>query len=141
MARSQAKRTHFGLLCIATLASIGTALAQNTSSSTELDAETVSAAPAAEPASGSSQSAECQKRLAQLNFKSNLQVVLIQLSNTNQVINANAQQLQLLAKGPHLPGLMTTCGGPGVGLTSSGRSCVLLLTAWFIQPSTVCGSR
>jgi hypothetical protein len=40
-------------------------------------------------------------------------VVLIQLANTSQVAAASAAELQLLAKGPHLPGLMTTCGSPG----------------------------
>lgn len=54
----------------------------------------------------------CQA-LQSLGFKSNLPIVVIQLVNTSQVAGASAAQLQLLAKGPHLPGLLTTCGSPG----------------------------
>lgn len=73
-------------------------------------AEVAGDAPAAAPSSPPSPA--CQAKLEQLNFSSNLPVVMIQLSNLSQVA-ATAAQLQLLAKGPHLPGLMTTCGGPG----------------------------
>lgn len=55
----------------------------------------------------------CNSKLAQLQVTSNLPVVFIQLANVSQVPGVNAAQLQLLAKGPHLPGLMTTCGAPG----------------------------
>jgi hypothetical protein len=86
-------------------------------------AEPVGAAPASAPAAAvasdaspaapsSPPSPACQAKLEQLQFSGNLPVVMIQLSNLNQVA-ATAAELQLLAKGPHLPGLMTTCGGPG----------------------------
>lgn len=58
-------------------------------------------------------SAACQEQLKALNLQNSvLPVVLIQLANTSGV-SASAAQLQLLAKGPSLPGLMTTCGSPG----------------------------
>jgi hypothetical protein len=57
-------------------------------------------------------SPECQARLQQLGISSNLPVVMIQLMNTDQVVGVTAAQRQLQDKGPHLPGLMTTCGGP-----------------------------
>jgi hypothetical protein len=69
-------------------------------------------APAGATNSGSA-SAACQQRLQQFSFQSNLPVVLIQLQNTDQVAGATAAELQLMVKGPHLPGLLTTCGGPG----------------------------
>jgi hypothetical protein len=59
-------------------------------------------------------SAACQAKLQQLNLSGNLPVVLIQLVNTSQAGPVSAAALQLLAKGPHLPGLMTTCGAPGI---------------------------
>jgi hypothetical protein len=83
--------------------SLGSALTAN-------DAATASPAPS--PASSSSSlSQECQQRLQQLELQSNMPVVMIQIAAAPA--GATAAELQLLAKGPRLPGLMTTCGGPG----------------------------
>jgi hypothetical protein len=81
-----------------------------------------SASSAPSPASSSnSLSQACQQRLKQVEFQSNIPVMMIQIA----AAPATAAELQLLAKGPRLPGLMTTCGGPGgaelASLTSASQ--------------------
>jgi hypothetical protein len=66
-------------------------------------------------AAGGPRSATCAQLLAALGSSSNLPLVFIRLTNVSQhVPGVTAAQAQLLAKGPHLPGLMTTCGSPGM---------------------------
>lgn len=91
-----------------------------------------SAVPTAAAAANSTLSAACQAKLQQLKFESNLPVVMIQLKNTSQVVGATPGQLQLVQKGPHLPGLMTTCGTPGGWSFMPSALCQQLATGAFV---------
>lgn len=102
----------FLVFCIASITAQDDSSGSTAASSPENSSGSNSAPP---PSSPPSLSAECTQKLSQLGFEQSrdMPVVLIQLANTSQVAAASAAELQLLAKGPHLPGLLTTCGSPG----------------------------